>query len=282
MLLLGGFISYGSAAIIVACAVLAVSVKSRARLALGLAVFVFVGLSIFVNYFEHRSDIRHEVWGGAPLEARIQSVVDTATDFQWLDMGNPAHLMALDTRLNQNFFVGLAAQRIRDGQVSYLEGGSIWDGVLALIPRAVWPDKPVSSGSPRIVSRMTGLWLSTTTSFGVGNVMEFQINFGTAGVVVGFLILGWLIGKLDLKAALAEQQGDFGRVVLFFLPCVALIQPNGSIVDIASGSAAALVAALGWKWLWGEWTANRARANRRWRRTTVLAPRGASVNTYLR
>ena len=34
----------------------------------------FLSLSIFVNYFQHRNDIRDQVWGGAPLEARIDSV----------------------------------------------------------------------------------------------------------------------------------------------------------------------------------------------------------------
>ena len=97
---------------------------------------------------------------------------------------------------------------------------------------------------------MTGLRLSPTTSFGVGNVMEFQINFGIPGVVVGFFLLGWLIGTLDLKAAVAERRGDLGRMILFFLPGVALIQPNGSLVELFSGSAAALVGAFVWNLLW--------------------------------
>ncbi len=79
---------------------------------------------------------------------------------------------------------------------------------------------------------MTGLWLSPTSSFGVGNVMEFQINFGLPGVVIGFLVLGWLIGRLDLNAAMAENGGELGKAIVFFVPCVALIQPNGSIVEL--------------------------------------------------
>jgi hypothetical protein len=97
---------------------------------------------------------------------------------------------------------------------------------------------------------MTGLSLSESTSFGVGNVMEFQINFGMPGVVVGFMLLGGLLGTLDRKAALAERSGDLGRLFLFFLPAVALIRPNGSLVEMASGPAAGLVAAYGWQWAW--------------------------------
>ena len=250
MLLLGGFLSYGSAAIIIVCAALTISTRKYYRVMVGLTVFVFLSLSIFVNYYPHRNDIRNQVWGGAPLEARIGSVVDAVRDFEWLDPTSPTHLTAFDQRLNQNYFVGLAAKRIQLGQVEYLEGDSVWEGLLSLVPRALWPDKPVFAGSPQIVSKMTGLRFSRNTSIGVGNVMEFQINFGTPGVVIGFLVLGWLMGMLDLKAAVAERRGDLGSLILFFLPCVTLIQPNGSLVEVFSGSAAALVGAFAWRQVW--------------------------------
>jgi len=250
MLLLGGFLSYGSAAIILVCAALTISTRSYWRVLAGVAVFTFLSLSIFVNYYQHRNDIRAQVWGGAPLETRIESVVDTCRDFELFDPSNRRHLISLDQRLNQNYFVGLAATRIQLGQVDYLKGDSVREGFLALVPRALWPEKTVFAGSPQIVSKMTGLRLSPTTSFGVGNVMEFQINFGIPGVVIGFFALGWLIGTLDLKAASAEQRGELGKVILLFLPCVALIQPNGSLVELFSGSAAALVGAFVWNFIW--------------------------------
>jgi hypothetical protein len=80
--------------------------------------------------------------------------------------------------------------------------------------------------------------------------MEFQINFGIPGVAIGFLVLGWLIGMLDFRAAVAERRCDFKRVLLYFLPCVALIQPNGSLVELFSGAAAAFVGAFTWAFVW--------------------------------
>ena len=250
MLLLGGFLSYGSAAIIVVCAALTISTRNYWRVMVGIIIFTFLSITVFVNYFSHRERIRNQVWGGTPVQERVDSVLDTARDFEWFDPANRTQLISLDARLNQNYFVGLAAKRIELGQVSYLKGESVWEGVLSLVPRVFWPDKPVFAGSPRIVAKMTGLRLSPTTSFGVGNVMEFQINFGVPGVIIGFLLLGWLIGKLDFEAALAEGKGDLGTAILFFLPCVALIQPNGSLVELCSGAAAAVVGALAWKRLW--------------------------------
>ena len=88
MLLLGGFLSYGSAAIILVCSALTISTRSYWRVVVGIAVFVFFSLSIFVNYYQHRNDIRDQVWGGAPLEARIYSVIETVRDFEWLDPTN--------------------------------------------------------------------------------------------------------------------------------------------------------------------------------------------------
>src|SRR3984885_2625193 len=263
MLLLGGFLSYGSAAITIVFATLTISTRSYWRGVIGITVFEFLSLSIFVNYFQHRDEIRDQVWGGQPLEVRIDSVSDAVRGFEWFDPNNRTHLIALDKRLNQNYFVGLAARRIQLGQVDYLNGDSVWEGFLALVPRALWPEKPVFAGSPQIVSKMTGLALSPRTSFGVGNVMEFQINFGILGVVVGFFALGWLIGVLDLKAAAAEARGDLGGAILFFLPCVALIQPNGSLVELFGGSAAALVGAFAWNLAWKRFDKKRPVIRRR-------------------
>ena len=260
MLLLGGFLSYGTTTIIIVLSVLTISIRSHWRVAAGIIVVAVLGFNLFLSYFQHRDEIRDAVWGGAPLEDRIDASMNMFRDFEWFDPSNEMQLIALDLRLNQNYFVGLAATRIRDGKVKYLYGRSLWEGLLSLVPRILWPDKPVFAGSPGIVAEMTGLILSESTSWGVGNVMEFYINFGIPGVVVGFLVLGWLLGMLDQKAALAEADGDFGRLFLFFLPAVALIQPNGSMVELVGGSAAALVAAHGWKWAWVLWTRQGAHA----------------------
>lgn len=249
-LLMGGFLSYGSKAVTIVMSVFFISIRGVGKIVAGTLLAVYVGLSIFVNYFQHRNDIRDSVWGGARFEERIDVSLDIVREFEWLDLSREAHLNAFDQRLNQNYFAGLAAVRIDEGQVDYLYGRSLWEGAMSLVPRYVWPDKPVFGGSGQIVAEMTGLMLNEETSFGVGNVMEFHINFGILGVVLGFLILGWLIRRLDRKAALAVSNADPGRAILFFLPAVALIQPNGSIVEIAGGPVAALVAAYGWKWAW--------------------------------
>jgi putative effector of murein hydrolase LrgA (UPF0299 family) len=88
--------------------------------------------------------------------------------------------------------------------------------------------------------------------------MEFYINFGMPGLIVGFVALGWLIATLDLKASDAERRARFGEVFLFFLPATALVQPLSSIVETSGSAASALIAALGWRWLWRTWVETRA------------------------
>jgi hypothetical protein len=83
--------------------------------------------------------------------------------------------------------------------------------------------------------------------------MEFQINFGMVGVVLGFLGLGGLIGWLDARAAAAENAGNLQRTILYFLPGVALLQPVGSLVELSGSAAAGLIAAFGWRWAWRRW-----------------------------
>jgi hypothetical protein len=255
-LLLSGFLSYAARAGIIVFCRLIVSSQSSWRVIVGISLATVLGLTLFVNYFATRDTIRDAVWGGAALEERIDAVRGVFT-LELFDPMSGNHLKALDERLNQNFFVGLAAQRIEEGQVNYLYGRSVWEALISVIPRALWPDKPVFGGSPKIVSEMTGLELSPTTAFGVGQVMEFQINFGTLGLVAGFLLLGWSLGTLDRKAAAAEIRGDLGRTILFFLPGAALIQPLGSLVELTGSVGAALIAAYGWKWAWKQWAGQR-------------------------
>lgn len=253
MLVMGGFLSYGSAAVITVCSILAVSARSHWRVLLGIGLAAAVCLNIFVNYFQSRDEIRRKVWGNTTVAERVDVNLKWIRNFHLFDSNRMADLVSLDQRLNQNFFVGMAATRIEGRQVEPLRGRSVADALIALVPRAIWPEKPVYGGSPRIVGEMTGLRLSPTTSFGVGQVMEFQINFGMPGVIFGFLGLGWLIGFLDARAASAERYGDLGRTILYFLPGVALLQPIGSMVELSGSAAAALVAALVWRWAWRQW-----------------------------
>jgi hypothetical protein len=263
-LILSGFLSYGSAAAIIVLSLLAVSVRRFLSVFIGAVAAGAIGLSIFVNYFIARDQIRSVTWSNASFDKKVDSVIEAFSEIGPLNIGNDKHAIALDDRLNQNYFAGLAADRIENGLVNYRNGLSFYEAAIAPIPRAIWPDKPVLGGSGSIVMEMTGLPLSETTSWGVGQVMEFYINFGWLSLVLGFLGLGWLIGRLDIHAAIAERTGNVRTLFVCFLPAVALIQPIGSLVELAGGAFAAYFAAIGWSFGWTWWKSGHstARASR--------------------
>lgn len=244
-----GFLSYGSTAAIIVLSAVLIPFRGFRLLCVFLAVGTVIASSAFVTYFQHRDRLRAAAWSEQNRDQRFDRVRDMVLDAQFIDLSNPKHLDAFDLRLNQNMFLGLAAERIQFGVVDPLYGDSLREGLIALVPRIIWPDKPVFGGSPKIVSEMTGLQLNQDTSFGIGQVMEFYINFGTPGVLVGFFLLGLGLRFLDHRAMALCARGIPIESLKYFLPAVALIQPNGSIVELAGGTASAVLASIAWKFV---------------------------------
>lgn len=253
-LLLTGFLSFGSGPVFVILSALVVATQSNWRVAIAVPVVAILFVTLFISYFQIRDEVRTSIWkDGADMATRVDKYSAMVTGLEAINLEDEKHLHALDIRLNQNYFVGRAAERIESGKVDFLYGRSIWEGMIALVPRAVWPSKPVYSGSPGIIREMTGFAVNDTTSFGVGHVMEFYINFGMPSLVIGFLLLGRMFSWLDREAALAIGDGDFGRSIVFFLPAVAMLHPGGSVVELTAGAACAFLAAIGWRWVWERW-----------------------------
>ena len=249
-LMLGGFLSYGTAALINTLAVLLVSLRGIGKVLLAYALALVLALSVFTAYFQNRNNLRDAVWGGESLQQRITALTAIVADLHLFDPYAEADARATDERLNQNYFLGVAEHRLHSGSFSPLAGRSLWEAITALVPRMLWPDKPVSAGSGTLVAEATGLVLSETTSFGIGNVMEAYLNFGTTGILLFFSGFGYVLSRLDRSAFLAEQRGDIPLLLSTFLPAVALIQPNGSFVELSAAAAAAWLAARFWAWLW--------------------------------
>jgi hypothetical protein len=97
-----------------------------------------------------------------------------------------------------------------------LMGDSLKYAGYAFIPRVLWPDKPT-------VTR--GAWFSTylglseneaeaTTSVGMTATGELYWNFGTAGVAIGMLIIGCLVGLLWRMAG-SDPRGRPLHILLY-------------------------------------------------------------------
>jgi hypothetical protein len=237
--------------------------QSRRRLGYFLLapVLCFVGLSIFVNYVAARVEIRQLTWyQGASLDDRFQRIADTFRNFEWFDGSKSGQRTAIDDRLNHNFFVGTAVARLESGAVNYASGAALGEMIIALIPRAVWPDKPVVGGGKTVIHDFTGIEVAEGTSYGAGQVFEFYVNFGTLGVIGGFLLYGWLYGWMDLSVMKYLRLGD-QRLLTPFLSCVALLKPEGNLLEIVVGVAAAVITGYCLRHLFNRYAPTRAAAN---------------------
>lgn len=248
-----GFLSFGTTSVFVCFTCLMLRLKSDLRAYTATVVFSVLCFLAFLSYFQNRDNLRNVVWGGDDLGSRVEASLSIFKEIAPFDAGNEGHLKALDRRLNQNFFAGAAARRIEGGEVQFLKGKSIVEGFQAMVPRVIWPGKPVFAGSSEMIRTMSGFEVNDNTSFGVGQVMEFYINFGLISLVVGFVLFGFILGLFDVNLVLALRGGRFEDAFIWFLPAVGMLAPLASISEIAGNVVAAFVAAYGWKFVWKKW-----------------------------
>jgi hypothetical protein len=238
-----GFISYGMFAVFVVLTFIARFFRPRWAFVVVVLVLGYLGLSLYVSYMRDRGEIRQVVWGGDSLQDRVERVLDTLSTLEWFDPLDESQLNRIDGRLNQNLLVGFAVNKLAaTGYYAY--GDTMREALLAIIPRALWPEKPVTAGSGDLVSRYTGLRFLEDTSVGIGQLMEFYVNFGTMGVVVCFFSMGVIVTFIDFMAGQRLLAGDWQRFALWYLTGISFLQVGGSLVEITSSAGASVVTAL--------------------------------------
>jgi hypothetical protein len=234
-----GFLGYGFAAMLTVFAFVGSVYRPRWKVVAASIVLAYLGLSVYVTYMRDRGEIRAVVWGGGGLSDRANQLSETFAGMEWFDIHDTDHLKRIDSRLNQDYLVGAAMSHLSRGMVHFADGATFVDAALSVVPRALWPDKPTSAGSGDLVATYTGFRFADGTSVGVGQVMECYINFGTAGVVGGFFIIGAILAFVDRRAFQALSHGDVRRFTVWYLPSLSLLQVGGSLVEVTSSAAAA-------------------------------------------
>lgn len=239
---LNGFMGYGIQAILGVAGVVMATYKPRSVLLFLGPILLYLGFSLYPSYMASRTNIREKVWGEAELGSRFETTFSTISDnWQWFNPGDDIQMEILNSRMNQNVLVGYSQEYIQEGKVNFADGETIFDGLLALIPRAIWIDKPITAGSQGLVTRFTGIKFSEGTSVGIGNLMEFYINFGYLGVVFGFYFIGLGLYSLDSKAGQAIDTNNPSLFFVCLVPGQSLMNSIGSFVEWGPSFVGAVV-----------------------------------------
>jgi len=239
-----GFLGYGLAAALIVFTFVASFHRPLWRVLVFGMVAGYLGLSVYVTYMRDRTDIRQVVWGGEPVKVRVARLADTFSNPEGFNVWDPEHLQRIDVRLNQNYLVGAAVLYLQARPELFAHGETVFDALGAPIPRILWPSKPMIAGSGDLVSRFTGMNFAEGTAVGIGQVMELYVNFGSVGVFLGFIVIGATLGFIDQTAARYRDCGDWSRFTLWFFPGISVLQVGGSLVEVTSSAAAALVVAM--------------------------------------
>jgi hypothetical protein len=239
-----GFLGYGTAAAIAVLCFVASFYRPRWRVLLASLLLLYVGLSLYVTYMRDRNGIREVVWSGSPAAERINTLYATISTLEWFDLHNPDHLTRITQRLDQNAQVGTAVQYIDAGLAQYAYGQTLIDGAISLVPRVIWPTKPIVVGGAALVTKYTGIQFDPTTTVGIGNVMESYISFGTLGVTVWFILIGAVLVRVDAAASVHLRRGEWPKFVQWYLPGLSLLAVSSSIVELTSSVGAAIVITL--------------------------------------
>jgi len=232
-----GFMSFGTSAAMAVWMLVLRFFRPRWLSIILIVSIVFIGVSTFVNWTAYRDYIRKGAWGNAPIKERLTRIVEVAKISEVFNSQSQQHLESLDARLNQGDFVGKAMAHTGT-KVPFAGWNTAWIATTAWIPRIIWPTKPKYGGSGNLVTFYTGQPLSETSSFGVGQVLEFYVSAGFPTVILGFLVLGYSLSFIDVRAASHLRNGDYWNLTRWILPSLGLIQPNGALGEIVSAFAA--------------------------------------------
>lgn len=229
----GGFIGFGANSVIIVLGFFVMRFRPRLLVMPILMVIGYIGLSVFIAYLSVRNEIRASVWGGADYSDRVKTLAGAAEIFEWFDPHSEEQILLINTRLNQNFLVGAAVERLDTGAVDFARGKTVLEALTALVPRILWPDKPVKAGGGNIVSEYTGITFLGETSVGIGPVMEFYVNYGQSGLLVGGLIMGIMLGCCDARAGAFLSQGNGWGATRWYMLGIPLLNPLASLAEIS-------------------------------------------------
>lgn len=194
-----------------------------------------------------KSDYRQQIWYGENAEAAEMSSASKvvfwltqATEYWGDTLAGTRNIgEATASASGRADFIHQVAHihSMTPSVIPYQYGETYSYFAVALIPRVLWPDKPVAGNANGFFAVTYGLTSeegAKTTTFGVSILGESFINFGWAGVVLIMLFQGLLIGALErMFGGLTSGPGGQAVFIAFF---VFFLNGIGSSAEIVFGN----------------------------------------------
>lgn len=242
-LFMTGFMSYGfQAFIIISVFFMAVIMKrspSTVKFIPALIVVLYALVSLLVVWLSFRTELRAVLWSDAGFIERFDAL--------WLAFSkstllNPFNFESVDhvvTRANHGLWVGKVIEYHELHPELRLHGSGLLLSLVAWVPRFIWPGKPEAGGTLMLETH-AGHEFSSNVTFGAGQVIDFYVNFGWAGVIIGFFLMGLLVGFIDRYAARALKSGNLIIAAKFFVLGLCLTRSLSEVFFLMSSGVFAL------------------------------------------
>lgn len=92
------------------------------------------------------------------------------------------------------------------GEDEFAYGSTMVDGLIAVVPRAVWENKPTVAGYANFVGQFTGITRDDNTSVGVPVQFELYANGGPPWVIGGIFVFFYLCARLERFVAFCDKR----------------------------------------------------------------------------
>lgn len=169
----------------------------RSILVVGACGFLF--LTIMTGWLRTRDTIRGGHLEGMGFSQKLQRFLPAWFDASW---DSALDLQAANETIRGRIdMTDILAMQVRHQprHEPYARGQTVFDAGTALIPRALWRNKPVIAGGTAFVSKYTGMVRDPkdTTSIGLPYQFELYANGGPICVVVGLFVVGYVCGRME-------------------------------------------------------------------------------------
>jgi hypothetical protein len=158
---------------------------------------------------------------------------------QWLDGGNKTVDIGKVTKTSARNRLSLLLMTAHYVEWTpypndYKNGATLGFLLYGWVPRVLWPGKPIAQQAEKMLPAEYNVQTvenQSTTMFGVGHVAEAYVNFGLAGIIPVFLLMGVIY---RIPQLLFERQQSTATLAIFVAAMIVMV-PIGSSISNAFG-----------------------------------------------